>query len=349
MTLRGPVAHRRNNFDFLRIVAAFCVLISHQHALTGQPEPSVLGAQSLGGFGVLVFFAISGFLVSQSWQQDPCLWRFAARRLLRIWPGFAVVILLVSVVLGPLVSTLPPRDYYQHPGFVDYFFNLLFRLRDGLPVNFTGSAIPHASNGSLWSIPLELACYVALAGAGVLGLLRRAWALPMAALLSAAVYFFAQPYWLALTQRAGLGQEFLLLAMFGNFFLAGAAASSLALHQRPHVQQQAIALSCVLLGLAAYLADQPLLAIWCVLPVIVSLFGNMQTPLIRHAGHFGDLSFGVYIYAFPVQQTLIWLYKDRLSWLTLLAACVAVTLGLAWLSWHAVEKWALQLKPQRPA
>ena len=82
--MRPALPHRLNNFDSLRLTAALFVLVSHQHALTGLPEPSILNVHSLGGLGVLIFFSISGFLVAQSWQADPNLWRFSAKRLLRI-------------------------------------------------------------------------------------------------------------------------------------------------------------------------------------------------------------------------------------------------------------------------
>lgn len=98
--------HKQNNFDFIRVVAALCVVCSHQFALNGLREPSVLNVHSLGGFGVLLFFSISGFLVMQSWAADPNVFRFGARRFLRIWPGFAVVITLTALVLGPCISTL---------------------------------------------------------------------------------------------------------------------------------------------------------------------------------------------------------------------------------------------------
>ena len=143
------LTHPKNNFDFVRILAALCVLYSHQHALWGLREPSVLNAHSLGGFGVLVFFSISGFLVAQSWQADPSIWRFAAKRLLRVWPGLAVAILFAALVLGPWVSALPLREYYAHPLIPEYLLNLRFVVRDALPLQFTGSAIAGAVNGAL--------------------------------------------------------------------------------------------------------------------------------------------------------------------------------------------------------
>jgi peptidoglycan/LPS O-acetylase OafA/YrhL len=90
-----------------------------------------------------------------------------------------------------------------------------------------------------------------------------------------------------------------------------------------------------------------LLALWLVLPVSVVLAGQAGTPVLRRAGRFGDLSYGLYIYAFPVQQTLIWQLKDQLSWGALLALTIATTTVLAFASWHLVEKRALRLKPGR--
>lgn len=74
---------RNNNFDFIRILAALSVLVSHQFALSGLPEPRLFGVESLGGLGVMTFFSISGYWVVQSWHSDPHLLRFAARRLLQ--------------------------------------------------------------------------------------------------------------------------------------------------------------------------------------------------------------------------------------------------------------------------
>ena len=103
----------------------------------------------------------------------------------------------------------------------------------------------------------------------------------------------------------------------------------------------------VFLAAAAVIADCNLLALWLVVPSTTVMPSCACTPGLRRAGRFGDLSYGVYIYAFPVQQTLIWLYHDRLSWHTVLGLTLVVTLALAFASWHLVEKRALQWKPQR--
>lgn len=345
--MQAALPHRLNNFDVLRLTAALCVLISHQHALTGMPEPNVLNVHGLGGLGVLIFFSISGFLVAQSWQADTNVWRFALKRLLRIWPALAVVLTLSALVLGPLVSSLSWREYYASPLITDYLKGLRFQMRDHLPMRFEGNALPTAVNGALWTIPLEVKCYIALAALGVTGLLKRRWPILALLLLVAFFYLVFTPRGDPLVSFFGWRVEQRLLLEFGLFFFAGTTIHAFQLHQSDLKTQLLLASGCWALAGLAFFMGRPLLALWLVVPMTVLLFGNASTPLLRRAGRFGDLSYGMYIYAFPVQQTLIWLYKDRLSWGALLALTIAVTILLAFASWHLVEKWALRLKPSK--
>jgi peptidoglycan/LPS O-acetylase OafA/YrhL len=259
-----PTEHQQNNFDFIRVVAAFCVIVSHQFALAGLREPSVLDVHSIGGFGVLVFFSISGYLVSKSWEADPNAFRFLLKRFLRIWPGLAVVVLLAALVLGPLVSKLSLHDYYFHP---------------------------------------------------LMAVLK--W----------------RP-----EQRFALE--------FSLFFFAGVLFHQLDVQASVKRQRWALAL-CLCAALIANALHRPLLSLWLAVPMTTLIFGTASTACIRHTGRYGDVSYGLYLYAFPVQQTLFWLYKDKLSWPVLLGLVSAITWCLAFASWHLVEKMALRLKPGR--
>lgn len=339
--------HPKNNIDFIRVAAALCVLYSHQHALMGLPEPSVLGAHSLGGFGVLVFFSLSGFLVAQSWHADPSFYRFVLRRMLRIWPAMAVAVLLAALVLGPMVSKLPLREYYAHPLIGEYLLNLQFTVRDALPLQFTGSAIAGAVNGSLWTIPLELKCYAAMLLLGVLGVLRIKWVVPLLTLAAAAVYFYLFPQMDDLLARFGQTATTNFLVQFSLFFFAGVSLYSLGIHHLLARTQIAAGALVLVVACLALLLGRPLLALWLAVPTLTLLFGITATRGLRRAGRYGDVSYGIYIYAFPVQQTFIWLYKDSLGFWQLLAASVAATVVLAFLSWHLVENPALRFKPKR--
>ena len=338
----------QNNFDFIRVVAALCVVCSHQFALNGLSEPSVLNVHSLGGFGVLLFFSISGFLVMQSWAADPNVLRFAAKRFLRIWPGFAVVIVLTVLVLGPFVSTLSLSDYYAHPVVKAYFKNLTFDLQDQLPLTFVGNAMPTAINGPIWTIPLEVKCYMALALLGLVGLLRVRWVVTLLTVAAVFVYAIREPRGdsVVMALHWTLNQRFLL--EFGLFFFAGVIIFKLGVTATRTRAITVLALCWVAAGIALAL-DRAFLALWLAVPVTTLIIGTASTPYLRRAGRFGDISYGLYVYAFPVQQTLIWLYKDRLSWSMLFLLVLVVTTGLALASWHGVEKWALRLKPRRPS
>ena len=348
----GPARlHTLNNFDAVRLGAAFCVLVSHQFALWGLAEPTVLGIQSIGGIAVMAFFAISGFLVTQSWEMDPHAGRFAARRLLRVWPALAVAVVLAACVLGPLVSTLPLQDYYAHPTFKKYFKHLIFSMRDALPLRFEGNALPTAINGALWTIPIEVRCYATLGVMGVIGLLgsSRRWVLFAMLLAVSAAYMLVAP---SSTNGWSNSWHFSVrrwyLLEYGLCFFAGAALQIFRIPQSPRKMAVLFGL-CWALGAVSLAADLRLLALWLVVPVTTIAVCVAQTPVLRRAGRFGDLSYGLYIYAFPVQQTLIWLLKGKMSWTGVLALTMGVTCLLAFASWHLVEKRALRFKPRRPA
>src|SRR5262252_2995814 len=119
MAARGEAAMaRHNNFDALRLIAAVAVIFSHSFLIaqgTGANEwlNLLTGNQCMLGLtGVFVFFAISGFLVTQSFEQTQGPLRYLAKRCLRIFPAFIVILVLTAFVLGPIVTTLPPADYF---------------------------------------------------------------------------------------------------------------------------------------------------------------------------------------------------------------------------------------------
>ncbi|MBH1963839.1 MAG: acyltransferase [Comamonadaceae bacterium] len=329
-----PEPHKDNNFDFLRIVAALGVLVSHQFALTGRPELVMLGV-GLGGTCVLIFFAISGYLIAGSWSHDPNAWRFAARRLLRVWPGLVVVCLLVALVLGPLVSELGVAAYFASPKTWDYLTQLnLWTFKAQLPGVFSGNPIPESANGSLWTIPIEIKCYLALLVVGVLGLMRRTFILPVA--------FLAFAFWFFFLFKTGYDQPIRMHVQMAVVFFCGAALYQLRSLWLPHRAKIWLAALAIILPL--WMGGFPEIAYTLGLPVVVVLFGTGSLPILRRAGRYGDVSYGLYIYAYPVQQTVIWLSDNRLPFALGLVMTTFVTLVLAWLSWKWAEQPALRLK-----
>ena len=75
---------------------------------------------------------------------------------------------------------------------------------------------------------------------------------------------------------------------------------------------------------------------------LVIWFARRYDPALDYARHVGDLSYGVYIYGWPSAQLVMFLFGGRANWWQVLIGSLALSLALAWLSWHGIEKWALR-------
>jgi len=321
-----------NNFDFLRVAAAVMVLFSHQFALLALPQPMIFSIRSVGSLGVSIFFTISGYLVLQSWLRDPHVTRFVLRRFLRIWPGLIVVTCLAALFMGPLVSNLTYYDYFHSKHTWHFFRTLLLDITYVLPGVFSTNFYPHAVNGSLWTIPFEIRWYGILVLVGFFKLFNYKW-LILAAFCILIIDQFVK-------YHAGIPPSY--MSEFGFYFVYGAC-----LHLFRAVWMRYMRLCLVLASLlvfASVTAGYPIVALWLALPYLIIFVATCSTPIVRQFGRFGDLSYGIYIYAFPVQQLVVKLGEGQFSFPVCLLFSVLGTGLLAFASWHLVEKPALQLK-----
>ena len=326
---------RQNNFDCIRLLAALSVMYSHQVKLSDRGIVAVSDYHDLGKMGVLVFFAISGYLVMQSWERDPNLWRFLARRLLRIWPGLLCVVLLMAFVLGPAMTTLPAATYFHTQQTWDFLSHLWFHVDEQrLPGVFTGNVITRV-DGPLWTIPIEAGWYVVLGTLGVIGVLRHRLAL-LAVTLACTIYVFR------IYRAESDDVERFWEMEFGLFFLYGACMH--ACHEAWRRRPLHGGVLMAGLSVLSYALGHDYLAIWLILPYFTVVVAQASTPLLRDAGRWGDFSYGIYIYSFPVQQSLVWLTGNSLGLASGMLASLAITLMLAWASWTLVEKPALRMK-----
>ena len=334
----APQAHPPNNFDFVRLVAASMVLYSHHFILAGLPEePKVFGIISFGHLAVVMFFSLSGYLVTQSWQSDPHIFRFAMRRILRIWPALAAVVIFCALILGPLVTSAPLLDYFENGGTWSYFQNLIIPRAFHLPGVFENNPYPLSVNGSLWTIPIEVLCYMVLGAAGFLGLMKKrsVW------LTAIGIYLI----WYYFKNSPDTHGTFHMRLDLWTYFLLGSAIYTL----RPWWQSRAWQCAAVLFGSSLIFWHIGLrhLSVLLSLPFCVIAFSQAKTPFICQTGRYGDFSYGIYIFAFPVQQSLMWGWSDQLGFYQLLIISFILTLILACLSWHLIEEPALKLKPRK--
>jgi peptidoglycan/LPS O-acetylase OafA/YrhL len=358
------VVERSNNFDALRLIAATLVIFSHAFLLSqgrqdDEPLMTVTGGQApLGVVGVFVFFTISGFLVTQSYETTGSAWRFAAKRALRIYPALAVCILLCTFVLGPLITEDAVGDYLRDGVTYDFLLNNLWLNTDHnmLPgVIFTGFPFGFVVDGPLWTLPAELAMYAMVLVLGLLRLLRLIVLVPLFVLGLVCLWLdTAMSGWFT-------GTVAWLLA----FFVAGMILYKL---RRLPIFTRRIALVAAI-GLAAGTQLNDLILLFpTVSPsfrisggaqvnTFVLLFALLGSYLVIYlaldrrlpvipAARFGDLSYGLYIYGWPVEQTLLYLTGGALAWWQLFPPALAISAALAFLSWHLIEKRALRLKPR---
>lgn len=292
-----------NRFDVLRLLAAWLVLFSHCYPLGGRPtlEPlmSTVGIDTLGGVGVAIFFVLSGYLVSISLERSSSVLEFARRRVLRIYPALVVVCLLCVLVLGPLMTTLPLAEYGSSRMTWDYLRNAsAVSIRFQLPGVIAGNPLPGVLNGSLWSLPYEISCYIVLVLLSLLpGTLRAKVALALALLVG--LFLLRPPM-----PSASPLDSFMLLDYFdtklGLVFALGAVFGCWRDRIRPLLWPALLALGGIAvtqghLQMLLFLLGLGTLTMW------LALYGKW---LPRVPARIGDWSYGAYLYGFPVQQVM---------------------------------------------
>jgi peptidoglycan/LPS O-acetylase OafA/YrhL len=329
-----------NNLNLIRLIAAFLVLYGHSFVFLGLPEPLFLSWDHLGPLGVYIFFTISGYLITESWERDPHLGRFFTRRVLRIFPGLAVCIVLTAFVLGPMLTTLPLNDYFKSSYTWAYLYNIVLYAIYYLPGIFETNRIPISVNGSLWTLSVEFFMYIVVA---MIGFMRgNRWFYLVLAISSALTTYF----WALKTQQMHIFYTIDLRYIFicGTYFWVGAVFYKFDIKQ--HLTLSITMLAVIILFCLEAWVSILSVAAWILLPIVTLAFGFAYSPLLNKVVATGDYSYGIYIYAFPIQQTVVYFYTTISIGLYLLV-CSILTLICAILSWHLVERRALSLKPRR--
>ncbi|HKY87035.1 MAG TPA: acyltransferase [Pseudorhodoplanes sp.] len=324
-----------NSYDFVRFCAASFVLFSHHFDLAGRPEPQVPGlGEDFGELGVEIFFCLSGFLICQSLQRNPDWAHFIAARVLRIFPNLAFVLVVTSVVT--LVWYGNYANLWAHAGYV--IGNLLLFVNGvtlTLPGIFT-DAVRAAVNEPLWTLPYELWCYALLFLMFAVSS-RRSGICVIVGVLAIGIAWTA-------TSAAGEtnvdslnGPDFFRL---GAYFLSG---STLALFW-PRIEKNALAIG--LAGLAGAFAVRNLAPVDTILvsfTLACAVIGLGNSGAMGWFSKGGDASYGMYVFAWPVQQFAHLLIGS--FWLSLVAAFL-ITTAIGYGTWHGFEKRAMAHRGQ---
>ncbi len=345
MRLSDYAVGRDNNFTLLRLSAAMTVLFAHSIAVLGLPPEREFFFNrvgfSLGEMGLDMLFVTSGFLVTASLVSRQDLIGYLWARALRVYPGMWVMLVLTVFVLAPAVTTLPLADYFTSPKTWEYFrkcATLISGVRYSLPGVFESVPLKNEFNGSLWTMPVEVRMYLYLAAIWL--------ALAVTPALRLKVMRFILPLsaaaLLTILLRGRLTSGSVNGANIRVFmFLYG---SSLYLW-RDRMPMSPALLVGLLAGLVLASFDRTVffVAYAVSLAPLVLHLAYVPGGRIRSFNDWGDYSYGVYIYAFPIQQTLAYLFPD-MSLGAMMASSALVSIAIAIPSWKLIEERALAKK-----
>lgn len=331
ITTLGSLAHGRdNNFNLLRMLAATAVLVSHSFPLTlgsSAAEPLKTSLQfTLGTVAVQVFFVVSGFFIAKSFDRRSSSIDFAVARILRLYPALLVALGL-TVAWGVVVTTLSASSYFGARDTWTYIpINASLRkLQEDLPGVFVSNPIGGATNGSLWTLYSEVKCYALVALIGLVRLLRpNRFIFPAIAMMA---------YQIHGRMHDPFADKALFVALSWPFFVGMVG----------YVYREKIPHSA---GVAAMLfvfvvISNHFTTIYAILfPIAVGYaalwLGLAHISIIRQYNRLGDYSYGMYIYAWPIQQTLVQFFSISLPSILIIAA-FPIALFIAILSWTFIE------------
>lgn len=325
-----------NNFDGVRVGLALIVVFAHIAALTQLREFAWFESVFDSNFAVKGFFAISGFLVTKSYLSSKNFWDYAGKRARRIWPAYIAVVVL-CYALGLCFTTLEVSEYLLSVESAKYLWaNLFFLnfLQPILPGVFHDNPM-QAVNGALWTIKVEVMLYFCVP------MLTFLWRKKFSSLvgvllvlLSALwVYYFSYRY------SGAYGEE--LARQFPGQLSYFAAGSLLSINNRCATY---VKYAAPVFIFALFFVSNPAVKIVMdpfAYTAIVIWLSTTKTQLFDF-GKYGDLSYGIYLFHFPIIQGLFAMGAFNVKpWLGVLGVLV-LTMSCAWVSWHLVEKKALR-------
>lgn len=330
----------RNGFTFIRLLAATLVLVTHTYVVLGIEGGDLLernGYIGLSKIGVDSFFTVSGYLVTLSLLRNGSIFQFALNRSLRIFPGLAVAVFVSVFLVGPVVSV--DADYIKSPQAWSYLRNIFpFCLQPYLPGVFVGQEIS-VVNGSLWTLPLELLCYVALAILAWAGVVQLRF---ITLLVVSMLYLHLHDTFMRDASFLGVSQLF--LNELGYLFFSGAL---LALTKNKLPLHWGLTVLLVLFIGGGFVFDGGdwhnsafvYLLFW---PYVLISAGLLLKRFYFFNGF--DVSYGVYIYGFVVQQCMVFFFPALKDPVLFMLISIGLSFGAGWLSWVCVERPFLRLK-----
>lgn len=318
--LSDVATSRVNNLNFIRFVAALMVIVSHCYSVVlGGDAGSYLlkltgDRLSPGGVSVGVFFLFGGFLIARSCEHYPEAKKFFSARVLRLFPELLFVVILTAFVLGPMLSTLSPAEYFTNPQTYKYLLNGVLIMVHQLPGVFTNNPSGDVVNAALWTLPVEFICYILCFISYKLTKFDKKKFL----LLSVPVFVLAAVYYVKFSPLQLSVVRAVLLFFLGVLIWV----------LRDHITiSPVLGLATIVLWFVMVFGGADNLAMLTAFPVACFC---LAYGMGNHFSKFGtkfELSYGVYLWAFPIQQALAQYFPAWHPYVNALVAALLATCG----------------------
>lgn len=346
---------RENNFGVMRLIGAVMVIWGHMYVLTGQTPPMFMW-ESIHGFGVAAFFAIGGYLITKSWMHRPVFKEYLIKRVFRIFPALIVCVLLTVFVVGPLMTSLPLKEYFCNPLTWKYLLNGVLYVNHLLPGVFENNIASSAVNGSLWCLPVEFLMYlivpVYMSIGGKFSAKLQKWfygAVTLLVILARVIWdtwllgngiFVATSYF----SQVIIGLISSTIRIIPYFFV-GSLLAAARLEKFLNTQ---VAIAVIIAAFAMTYLSAPFYYVgeYLLVPYVVLAFSLAEKPIFA-AFNKKDISYGMFLSGHVIQQILIHIAVQKgytiHIWLLIILS-IAFSIAAGFLMERLVEKPAERLK-----
>lgn len=345
--LVSQILQQKNSFHFIRFIAASLIIVAHSSVLLkNNPEfdpvrgatLGFLASHDLSSFALTAFFFLSGFLITESYLRSKNILHYLIKRFLRIFPALIVVIFLTVFILGPIFTEFGLYDYFLSPFTRSYLLNItLLRMQFDLPGVFINNIYPRAINGSLWSLPVEFLCYLLLP-LFFLKINRIDKSIGLGLILAFILFItghFNTTGIVILSISIGQALPMIFYFVMGMFYNLNKDKIKLDIR---------LVIFSVLLMLFTKNTTSYDIVFKFAYPYVLMWLSSNNIQILNKFEKMGDFSYGIYIYAFPVQQTLIYLFGSEMHYIFFTLLTFVITFSFAVMSWFFVEKPAMNLK-----
>jgi len=342
------VTKETNNFDFLRLLAAFFVFIGH--AILINRGAGIINWNSgllISALGVNIFFFISGFLITKSWIDSNNTIFFIIKRFLRIYPALIFSGIITIFIIGPITTFFTVNHYLSDPQTYKYFTNItllnLANIKTAvLPGVFVTNKIPSIVNASLWTIPIEIGCYLSIILMGLGKFFHKK-----------SIFLYISFFFLLYAVISHTGSRPYLffqdtdnfpysdIVRLSTYFILGITA---------YLYRSAISISNIqfftLLITSLYFINTSYFTLtsYLILPLLVLYIATIKSNILKKITGYGDFSYGFYLFAFPIQQTVSFFLNNKINIILQIIFSFLITTILAIISWYIIEKRFIDLK-----